>query len=62
MWQICTRDPSRSSALLTLRAEEEARRHSSHRRRSAAPAPAGESRVREGLSVDPFADDARAKK
>jgi serine/threonine protein kinase len=45
------------SALLTLRAEDEpGRKRSVHRRRVAGPPPA-DGRVRESLSVDPFADD-----
>jgi serine/threonine protein kinase len=49
------------SALLTLRMEDEARRQTNRRHRSAAPPP-GENRVLEGLSVDPFADDKKAKR
>jgi serine/threonine protein kinase len=50
------------SALLTLRAEDDpARRRAGHRRHQAAP-PAAEGRVREGLSVDPFADDKKKTK
>jgi len=44
-----------------LRMDDEARRRSTHHHHSAALAPS-ESRVLEGLSVDPFADDKKARK
>jgi hypothetical protein len=49
------------SAVLTLRPEDDpARKRAGHRRK---PGPAaGEGRVREGLSVDPFADEKKAHK
>jgi eukaryotic-like serine/threonine-protein kinase len=46
------------SALLTLRAEEEAKRRAAPRKKHTA----GDGRVREGLSIDPFAEDPRPRK
>jgi tRNA A-37 threonylcarbamoyl transferase component Bud32 len=52
------------SALLTLRSEDEPARKRApvHRRKIVAPAAGGEGRVREGLSVDPFAEDPRPRR
>ena len=55
------------SALVTLRAEEESARKKDRpaavrpRRRAAEPKAPGDGRVREGLSIDPFAEDPKAR-
>jgi hypothetical protein len=51
------------SALVTLRADEESgkKKPATVRPKRRAAAPAGDGRVREGLSIDPFAEDPKAR-